>query len=463
MKHRSTYSFVFALFCGTFFLFITSEVNAQQTQVFAGGSVTSAVGSMSYSLGEVASESVGNSGVSGKFGVQQIREWCQRQEVAGTLNYANTVLTNMTLSSLGLSRQGQLMYQGNTSNGSSFVMPWVDRGKYRVQLSTNKPWGGVSATDALLISNHFSSGATALQGIYRKAADVDNNRVVNSLDALQVMQRFVSIRSSFASGNFVTSLDSFDVVEGIGSQNLFCTVLSTGDVNGSYIPNINVREHWTPFGAQGELSYDLEGEFETPVFVQNMCEPSAVSLEFRIPKGLSLIDVRVSDLLNPTALVIGKNDDIVRVAWYEPQAASLAPGDALLYMRVKGVVDGDWQYSSITEIADQGGNTFEQIALSMPRLAPRKDEFVAIVFPNPGSDVQYLHLSLPEAGVVHAEIFDHLGRDVKKYTWDVCPIGLCKLDLLLGDLETGNYTIRVKHVNLNGDQAQRIISFVRIG
>lgn len=60
---------------------------------------------------------------------------------------------------------------------------------YILQARPNKPWGGVSATDALAINRHIT-GQVPLNGINLLAADVNGSNNVNNTDALLVLRRY---------------------------------------------------------------------------------------------------------------------------------------------------------------------------------------------------------------------------------------------------------------------------------
>ncbi len=74
-----------------------------------------------------------------------------------------------------------------------------------------------------------------LTGLNRKAADADNSTQINSIDALLVQKRFVSLITSFPAGDWLFDLP---VTVTLGAQNLALPVkaICTGDVNASWTP-----------------------------------------------------------------------------------------------------------------------------------------------------------------------------------------------------------------------------------
>ncbi len=79
---------------------------------------------------------------------------------------------------------------------------------------------------------HFT-GLYILAGLRMQAGDIDGSTFVSTLDALYVMQRFVSIITSFPNGDWVFENDSI-MVNGANVVHNF-KGLCFGDVNGSYI------------------------------------------------------------------------------------------------------------------------------------------------------------------------------------------------------------------------------------
>jgi hypothetical protein len=85
----------------------------------------------------------------------------------------------------------------------SFAFP-VWPGDYLLSATTNRPWvyGASNAVDALKVARHFV-GLDTLKGLKLEAGDVNAMFGVNTTDALQILQRFSGIISSFAAGDWI--------------------------------------------------------------------------------------------------------------------------------------------------------------------------------------------------------------------------------------------------------------------
>jgi photosystem II stability/assembly factor-like uncharacterized protein len=112
--------------------------------------------------------------------------------ITGNIRYDNSGSTPINNALVGIySLPSMAMADSVRTNASgNFVSRPLPAGEYVVAAHTAKSWGGVNATDALLISRHFAGLAT-LNGIKLQAADVNASNSVNATDALQVSQRFV--------------------------------------------------------------------------------------------------------------------------------------------------------------------------------------------------------------------------------------------------------------------------------
>jgi hypothetical protein len=95
-------------------------------------------------------------------------------------------------------------------------------------------WGGVNATDALLVSRTFANLIT-LTGIRALAADVNGNSVINNTDALLISRRVSGLGGVFGGGDWVQDSPGPWTANIPGVPGLIRT-LCKGDVNGSYIP-----------------------------------------------------------------------------------------------------------------------------------------------------------------------------------------------------------------------------------
>jgi hypothetical protein len=158
--------------------------------------------------------------------------------ISGSVKYNNTAQTPMTNTTVQLlsGSNSLIIATAPTDASGSFIidMAGLPTGTYTITATTNKPWGGVNAVDALAVARHFT-GTAPLVGLRLEAADVNGNSTVNSLDALLINRRFSGGITSFTVGNW--RFERLPIFWAGASQTKNLLAIAYGDVNGSYVPN----------------------------------------------------------------------------------------------------------------------------------------------------------------------------------------------------------------------------------
>jgi hypothetical protein len=174
--------------------------------------------------------------------------------ISGSVKYDNNAQTPMTNTNVELLDSDNakiadaqtdlngnyILDVSNVTFGSVLNQP-LPTGTYTIKVTTNKPWGGITSADSLLVTRHVV-GIISLTGIRLKAADVNRSNTVTSTDALTISRRFSGTLTSFTAGNWVFASSSgadLTLNWNIQSQSAYCDIkaLCYGDVNGSYVPN----------------------------------------------------------------------------------------------------------------------------------------------------------------------------------------------------------------------------------
>jgi len=154
--------------------------------------------------------------------------------LSGTVSYNNLSSTPLPNFKIRLKQNSIVIDSTMTNSQGSYTFSGLLPGLYQLDISTSLPGGGYNSTDALAILKHFVS-MSLLTGLNRKAADADNSSQINSIDALLVQKRFVSLITSFPAGDWMFDLP---LTVTLGAQNSVLTVkaICTGDVNASWTP-----------------------------------------------------------------------------------------------------------------------------------------------------------------------------------------------------------------------------------
>lgn len=121
----------------------------------------------------------------------------------------------------------------NTDLYGFYYFSNVPNGTYLIKAACTTSWGGGTTNDALLILQHFV-GIAPLQGLPLKAAEVSGEGYINSMDAMNVQQRFLGTINSFTAGDWVPTSDTIQVLNNNVQVNI--KTICFGDVNRSYIP-----------------------------------------------------------------------------------------------------------------------------------------------------------------------------------------------------------------------------------
>ena len=379
--------------------------------------------------------------------------------VGGTVVYDNSASSPMRNAVVVLKQGNAEVVRDTTDATGAFLLPLVTPGTYDVVVTSNTPWGGVNATDAVLILRSFS-GSAPLNGIRLTAADVNGSASVNSTDALNALNRFTGALQTFSVGNYAASTSSY-TASGAGTGSLNVSMLCYGDVNASYQPNGGfVRTSWKDLSTQG-VARITSGSYEVPLFVSRGVQPAGVSLELELPEGLRVLGVRASEGLRANQVVYHQEGNRVRMAWLDESGAELKAGDVLCYVQVEGAVEGVWRSSTEVEMANVLGEVQSGVELRMPKLSASLGAMEASVYPNPGRGLRTLSLELSEGMGVAVRVTDALGRTVYTHTAGTLASGTHLMELNMEGWPVGSYQVQVLGATAEGKTHQRSITVLQ--
>ncbi len=153
--------------------------------------------------------------------------------ISGFVRYDNNSQSGLAGVSMRLIRDSILLSQVQTGADGSFAFPPQIPGNYVVEGDYYGLWGGVNATDALMVLQQYV-GMISLNGMRLQAADADGNHSVNAIDALMVARRFTGHLNAFPASDWIVETAAFSVQS--AAVGLGLKALCRGDVNGSYQP-----------------------------------------------------------------------------------------------------------------------------------------------------------------------------------------------------------------------------------
>ena len=161
-------------------------------------------------------------------------------KLSGQLTYDNTANTALNGVTIHLVKNGIIVASTITSNtidlfgntiSGYYEFDNIAYDNYSLNVSSNLPWGGVTATDALLIKLH-SIGMISLTDLPLIAADVNSSFSINATDALLVQLRIVGLVNQFAAGNWKFNNLPFTFNASNPTYNF--KGICVGDINKSY-------------------------------------------------------------------------------------------------------------------------------------------------------------------------------------------------------------------------------------
>jgi hypothetical protein len=361
-----------------------------------------------------------------------------QNQVTGTFKYNNTAQTPMTNSTVQCKNLSNIVIMtAPTDATGTYTMSGMSNGTYTVTGVTNKPWGGVTATDALVI-NRSIIGAAPLVGLRLKAADVNASNTTTSVDALLVARRANGSISSFAAGNWVYEAVPATVAGGVTTRNIMA--ICVGDANGSYQPSTALRMDPKMFSVnQGVIS--ASDRTIVPVRIDRAMVLGAIQVNMELPAGIRVEGVR-SAFRNGNFDFHQEGNEL-RLSWYDVDGITLSENDLLFTMELTGLSSlnaADLRFGELSEAASPLAELYPLVGLRLPRVLGA-DHLISI-FPNPARDLSQLRLNLAEASVVSMRVLDARGRVVTTEirTMDV---GIQTLDIRTDAWSGGQYQVEV--------------------
>jgi len=274
--------------------------------------------------------------------------------VSGNVAYAfNTVNNQMHDVAIALKLGGSTIYSTSTAAGGqgNYQFLGVANGTYTVSLSSTKPWGGVTATDIVLIQNHYKTPPTPLIGIKRLAADVVDNSpaaIVQADDRDLINNKRLTPTINFPTGNWV-----FTRAEDISAANSYPSGGAIKYANSNGYSDITITVAGTPvvqdFRAlcYGDVDASYTGLKDNENSVVNLTTingldlanypnpfPETTTIRFTVPVMGSVVVV-VHDMLGMPVAIIRDPDDYDGVHTLTFYRHGLAPGIYLYTVRVK--------------------------------------------------------------------------------------------------------------------------------
>ena len=234
------------------------------------------------------------------------------------------------------------------------------------------------------------------------------------------------------------------------SGSLGLNVLAMGDVNGSYVPDVNLRTAYQPLGyLPSEWRMEEDSPGISGLFVDQDALIGAVSLDLLMPEGCVVEEVMgVAAWDACTWKQVGRT---FRLAAYRQSGIPLTRGDALLRIRTCGTLGKVAINKQHSEFSDNLGNALNHLNL-FQRLdgATQSRLFEPLrIYPNPSSGI--VQVDLPKGVALESvSLFDALGRMVLSFDANEIKLNPSGAELELTTLAEGTYRIELKGTSEHG-------------
>ena len=335
-------------------------------------------------------------------------------QLTGLVSYLNAGNTHLDSTVVYL-KQGNTTIQQTSVNGAGiYSFSNVANGTYTLTATSTKKWGGVNATDALVIMKHFV-GMSLLSGLKLKAANCDLNPAINSIDALMAQKRGIGLLTAFPAGDWTFTTPSVTIPgPGVYTQNI--NGLTVADVNGSYVPYTK-SEPSIHLLQSGTISTGKDGISELPLLAGSTIQTAAVTMLLNIDPAAEVVNLS-SPLIGDDKLLWQYENHRLSVSWFDVEPITLNPGDVFLILSIRmkgnsGEAPGfTISCDAVSEMADENATVLNNVQFMYPKLLwSDLQGYECLSYPNPFTDLTTLHFTIPVEGRVEISVY---GIDGKK-------------------------------------------------
>ncbi len=319
---------------------------------------------------------------------------------------------------------------------------------------------------------------------YKKAANVDNNSVINMVDVSRISAKIgvpYDPNRNFPKGNWL-ALDTGITVSGT-NLNITLKTICYGDYNASSTSYKDSATSWSmakslpkdEFIVTSGESITAAGQsyFEVPLRISAKTDDfSALGLELNYPDAdFKLVSAnmpranrKVAALkINPTLeeiiadendLLVTEDNGTIRVVFATADYYDVDAGDTLIMLgfipkhEFKNVAP-EFLLTGTGVIGDQYGNELTDAYLTIPKVFIQNnsninDDFEFYGYPNPFNNGASITYYLPENGTVVLKAFNSIGQQVYELVNETQVSGKHTVNLAPENLPAGMYTFKLE-------------------
>jgi hypothetical protein len=366
------------------------------------------------------------------------------KRIYGRLAYQNSVQSPLGNQTMNVqSSGGSPLGSQSTSAAGLYSFANIQAGSYQLNAQIQASAGGITTQDAFLINSYLTNPAV-LSGLALQAADANGDGIVNSADALLVMQRSINSPSAVLFTPWVSESPVVNMQQSDVQQNVFA--LSRGDVNRSFVPGQRMGGS-IQINSEGVLP-NTAGRLSIPVRIRSLQELAAFQMSLQMPQG-----GRITSIAMPSRseqVYFYQQGDVVHMGWFDAQARGWTPaeGEVMLMLTVEGMESHEgapFTLTGVSEATDTRGVVHSNVQMEVPRLSRHAEQFASEVYPNPTTGPLSIRFNLPEAGRVEVVVTDASGHKLGSAMELNLSAGRSELPMSLEGLSNGVYMIRILH------------------
>lgn len=354
---------------------------------------------------------------------------------------------------------GNAVATTNIAAGGSYAFPGLSNGGYQVRADVGMAPGGITTADAFLINNYMSNPG-ALSGLAVQAADANGDGIVNSADALLVLQRSINLPTAV----FATPWVSENAAITINNSNSVrdVAVLSRGDVNRDYSFSTRLIR-----GIQAEVGAAIASDKPVhvlPIQATSQTVLGSFQMHVELAGGLHVRSIRMSK--TGETVLFNQTANQLYLGWYATGGAYTAAEGADLFevdfeQDIRGI-EVVMTVVGFSQATDYEANPYSMLRLQMPAYVESSGLTLEVSnFPNPFSTSTEVIYKLPEDGSVQILITDYTGKSIYQTEKMSKLSGKHSMQWNAGDVADGVYMLHVRFDGIVGIQSKSTKLMIR--
>ncbi|HNW70773.1 MAG TPA: endonuclease [Bacteroidales bacterium] len=380
-------------------------------------------------------------------------------------------------------------YQFSNIMNGEYLLSYVKYAADTMQWCNDVNAADVAILLYFIASDTLADPSRCFAAKYKKAADVDNNSIINAVDVARLKSKIGSpynVSKNFPHGNW-DELNTLVTVAG-SDVNINLETICNGDYNAS---STKYRDSLTTWSGAKTLPGDITDIIATseeyvsitdPAYFEihlrinsKMNEFSALGLELHYPEGYKLTNAYLPKATNKNfgvkinpALeeVMAENNDllvtdeegVIRIVYATTNHFDIAANDEVIVLGFRALnklPHGEvaFKLSGTGVIANQFGEENTAAHLLMPKIFISGNyndaEFELTGYPNPFKEESMITYNLPENGTVKLKVYNAIGEMVTELVNETQDSGKHSVVFSSKNLPAGMYTFTLDFTGIS--------------